>query len=198
MWPSMTELHSLPYFWGELSLEDSKTLLLSKQKGSFILRQSKKNVIVISQLDDSLGLVDQEITQCNCIFQDICRVSSIDQFVNRAKIFRGPNIYVHPVMRKNTFSLKVLATAAVKDYAQTPDIIDKLDISPLEKKEIEHFVPFFDLRPLPHNHFLINIDEKEPTKVWYDQNYIRVMFNSETMDGHFVIKLISLSKKHGT
>ena len=84
-WPSPVELYSLPYYWGQLTLEEAKEILSAEPSGSYLLRDSIHGSIAISRYCKSAGLIEREITQCKCICQNprFGTVSSICEFVQR-------------------------------------------------------------------------------------------------------------------
>ena len=130
-----------------------------------------------------------EVKHCECTdgFQPIQKFKTLEQFVGHCNISFGSSlgkIFLHPVKRKNVFSLKELSKSFISDYV---DKFDELMVPETLKKELTN-----DFSK-NHNHFEVILNEKEAMWKRSGGNYEHLGFNISKGNGKVVTYLISFS-----
>ena len=130
-----------------------------------------------------------EVKHCKCTdgFQPIQKFKTLEQFVGHCNISFGSSlgkIFLHPVKRKNVFSLKDLSKSFISNYV---DKFDELMIPETLKKELRNDFPKH------HNHFEVILNEKEAIWKRSDRNYEHLGFNITRGNRKVVTYLISFS-----
>ena len=130
-----------------------------------------------------------EVKHCECTdgFQPIQKFKTLEQFVGHCNISFGSSlgkIFLHPVKRKNVFSLKELSKSFISDYV---DKFDELMVPETLKKEL---TKDFSKH---HKHFEVILNEKEAMGKCSAGNYEHLGFNISKENGNIVTYLISFS-----
>ena len=130
-----------------------------------------------------------EVKQCECTdgFQPIQKFKTLEQFVGHCNISFGSSIgkiFLHPIKRKNVFSLKELSKSFISSYV---DKLDELVVPATLKKEL---TKDFSKH---HDHFEVILNEKEAIWKMTGGNYEHLGFNISKGNGKVVTYLISFS-----
>ena len=160
---SLATIFNSPYYFGEISFEETKKILSNKPPNSYLFRKLKNGSITISTLMKLIGdywhLWDVEIKNCNCegLFLPLQRFKSLEDFIEYCDFVCRPlggislvdSFFKTPIFRKNPFSLEEMAKSFI--LVSYKNSMDNLIIPKIVKQ---------DLR-INHDHFGVMINEKE-------------------------------------
>ena len=66
---SISEVFKSPFYWGEISMQETIDILNKAPKGSYLFRKIKNGSVTIACLYTPKILRDIEIRDCECIWQ---------------------------------------------------------------------------------------------------------------------------------
>ena len=126
-----------PYYFGDISLEETKKILLQEPPHSYLYRRLINGSITLATLRfQSKSLFELEVKNCNCdgTLINIQRFKSLDGFIQQCNFvcvgldLGSPNIFKLPVKRKNVLSLQEKAKlSAVKYFPNSIAIMQKFN-----------------------------------------------------------------------
>ena len=137
---SLQTIFKSPYYFGEISLEETKSILLQEPPKSYLFRKLNNGTVTLATLRDE-QLLEVEVKNCNCegTIISIERFKSLEEFlqycnrINNFYISLDPKIaYEVPVARKNPFSLEEMTRFCVAERYK--DSINELIIPKMIKK----------------------------------------------------------------
>lgn len=186
----LSAVFNSPFYWGDISLEETINILEQERPKSYLFRKLKNGSVTLACLIDSkVVLREIEVKDCKCTdgFQPIQKFKTLAEFVGHCNISFGSSLgklFLHPVKRKNVFSLKELSKSFISNYV---DKFDELMVPETLKKELtEDFSK-------NHNHFEVILNEKEAIWKRSGGNYEHLGFNISKGNGKVVTYLISFS-----
>ena len=151
---SLLSVFDSPYYFGEISLEETVAILGKQSNNSYLFRKLENGSITIATLiDRSNILYELEIRNCNCKknLKPIQKFETLSKFVKYCNSINENCgiLFKNPVIRKNVFSLEEMAKSNITTYFGNS--IDELNLPKILKENLA--VP-------THNHFEMTLDEK--------------------------------------
>ena len=162
---SLATIFNSPYYFGEISFEETKKILSNKPPNSYLFRKLKNGSITLAILKlygDQWCVIDVEIKNCNCegILLPIQQFKSLEDCIENCNFVFGGHIsgylnFKTPVFRKDPFSLEEMSKSCI--LANIRGSIDNLNLPTIIKQDLK----------VHHNHFEIMLNEKKAIKFDY-------------------------------
>ena len=190
---SLQSIFKSPYYFGEISLEDTKNILLQEPPLSYLFRRLKNGSITLATLrHSSKHLFEIEVRNCNCVgnFKSIQSFESLEEFIkccnsvllffNWGKLFDN---FMLPVTRKNPLPLEEIAKGQIITYFA--DSIDQLNLPRVIRENlISHNI---------NNHFEASIDENKAIETLSTNKFFYYTMN---LDKEYLILSIMNMRTH--
>ena len=123
---SMKSIFRSPFYFGKISLEDTKKILQKEPPKSFLFRRLKNGSITLATLEPSGKLLDVEVKNCDCkgTVKSINKFTNLTQFIEYCNYifasskWKTQNKFKTPVTRKNTLPLEEMAKYCIETHFQ--------------------------------------------------------------------------------
>ena len=156
---SLATIFNSPYYFGEISFDETKKVLSNKPPHSYLFRKLKNGSITLAAIHKIFRidlLVEIEIKNCNCegTFLPIQQFKSLEDFIEYCNfvfmsLWTQISYFKTPIFRKNPFSLEEISkSCTLVNYRNS---LDSLIIPKVIKQNLK----------LHHDHFEIMYNEKE-------------------------------------
>ena len=151
---SLQTIFKSPYYFGEISSEETKKILQNNPPRSYLFRRLENGAITLATLCFSLHLFEIEVRNCNCkrSFKNIESFRNLEAGIRYCNnVFclikldtefsqGGFNLFKFPVLRKNALPLEEMAKSCVRTHYVNS--IDKLNLPNIIKNNLgnhDHF-----------------------------------------------------------
>ena len=178
----ISEVFKSPFYWGEISMQETIDILNKAPKGSYLFRKIKNGSVTIACLYTPKILRDIEIRDCECnvSLYSLKKFVSLEHYVQHINscLYFSSFLFNYPIKRGKILSLKEISL---------------LNLSFLNSKEIKDMIipetlklEYFDYFRVNHDHFLILLNEKKCWFNWSERHYEHLVFKITREDGKLV------------
>ena len=163
---SLQNIFDSPYYFGEISLEETKRILLKEPSQSYLFRRLKSGTVTMATLFDFFSnnqLLEIEVKNCDCdgAFQNIQSSKNLEKFIENC------NFVLNPFKCTKKFNLPVTRNTPITHNPQSLEDITNFFMA-------NHFSSSIDQLNIPkkikenlyqnHKHFELAIDENEANR----------------------------------